>query len=107
MASRDEHADAVDAYHHRRNLMIALLLGVFACGIVLGAVVGRSPLGALAALVAIGSPWAWMRGDRARVDEIGAEHRGSYAREFGWSVLAIALLAGGYALLIAALVNGW
>lgn len=97
---RREHADELDRSQHRSALLLAGLLGIMAAGIALGAVVGRSWVGGLGALVAVASPWCWLRGDRHRVDEIAPEHRGSYARQFGWSLLAILALATGFALLI-------
>lgn len=106
-AGRRENAEAIDRGKHRSNVALAIVLGIFALGITVVAVVEFTPVRLLAGLVALGSPYAWMRGDAARVDEISAAHRNAYAREFGWSVLAIGLLAGGYALFIAALVNGW
>lgn len=104
---RRENAGAIDRGKHRSNLALAIVLGIFAVGITVVAVVRLNPVGLLAGLIALASPYAWMRGDAARVDEISPEHRNAYAKEFGWSVLAIALLAGGYALFIAAMVNGW
>jgi hypothetical protein len=106
-AGRRDNADAIDRGKHRSNVALAVVLGIFALGITVVAVVRFTPVGLLAGLVALGSPYAWMRGDAARVDEISPENRNAYAQEFGWSVLAVALLAGGYALFIAALVNGW
>ena len=104
---RRDDAEAIDRGKHRLNLLTAAVLGVIAAGALFGAVVMRSPVGILGALVALGSPWCWMRADRNRVDEISADHRDAYAREFGWTLVAIALLVGGYALFIAAAVNGW
>ncbi|MCW2793467.1 MAG: hypothetical protein JWO76_2565 [Nocardioides sp.] len=106
-AGRRENADDIDRGKHRSNVTLAIVLGIFAAGITVVALVQLSPVGLLAGLVALVSPYAWLRGDRARVDEISPEHRDAYAKEFGWSVLAVALLAGGYALFIAAMVNGW
>ncbi len=105
--TRRNDAEAIDRGKRLSNLLLAGLLGVFAAGIAVVAVWQLTPVGMLAGLVALGSPWAWLRGDRARVDEISAEHQRAYAAELGWSVLAVALLAGGYALFIAAMVNGW
>jgi hypothetical protein len=106
-AARKRDAAAIDRGKRRGNIAIAVVLGVFALGITVVAVATLTPVGVLGGLLACTSPWCWMRGDRARVDEIAPEHRAAYAKEFGWSVLAIAALAGGYALFIAAMVNGW
>ena len=105
--TRRDDAEAIDRGKHLSNLLLAALLGVLAVGIVVVAVWQLTPVGLLAGLIALGSPWAWMRGDRSRVDGISAAHRRAYAAELGWSVLAVALLGGGYALFIAAMVNGW
>ena len=105
--TRRDDAEAIDRGKRLSNQLLAGLLGILALGIAVVAVWQLSPVGMVAGVLALGSPWAWMRGDRARVDEISAEHQRAYAAEFGWSVLAVALLAGGYALFIAAMVNGW
>jgi hypothetical protein len=104
---RREKAGEIDRGKRQMNLAMAILLGILAAGILVVAVWQLSPVGILGALVALAAPWAWMRADRVRVDEIAREHQRAYAAEFGWTVLAVALLAGGYALFIAALVNGW
>jgi hypothetical protein len=106
-AGRRENADAIDRGKHRSNVALATVLGIFALGITVVAVVRFTPVGLLAGVIALASPYAWMRGDAARVDEISPKNRNAYARELGWSVLAVALLAGGYALFIAAMVNDW
>lgn len=104
---RREHAVEIDRGKRRMNIAMAFVIGVLAVGILVVAVWQLSPVGLLGALVALAAPWAWMRADRVRVDEIAREHRAAYAAEFGWTVLSVALLAGGYALFVAALVNGW
>lgn len=106
-AARRKDADAIDRGKHGSNVALAVVMGVFAVGITVVAVVEFTPVRLLAALIALGSPYAWMRGDGARVDEISPENRNDYAKELGWSVLAVALLAGGYALFIAANLNDW
>lgn len=104
---RQERAEAIDEGKRTSNLLTAGLLGILAAGITVVALVLLSPLGILGGLLALLSPWAWMRGDRARVDEIAPEHQRAYAAETGWSLLSVACLAGGYALVITALIHGW
>jgi hypothetical protein len=104
---RREHAGEIDSGKRQMNVATAILLGILALGILAVAVWQLSPVGIIGALVALAAPWSWMRADRVRVDEIAREHQRAYAAEFGWTVLAIALLAGGYALFITALVHGW
>jgi len=105
-AYRAAHAGEVAARRHRLTLMTAGLLAILGAGALLGAIVAGSWVAALGGLIALSGPWAWLRGDRART-VVDAEHRNGAARELGWMLLAIALVAGGYAFFVAALVKGW
>ncbi len=100
------HADEVAARRHRLNLMTAGLLAILGAGALLGAIVAGSWVAALGGLVALAGPSAWLRGDRART-AADAEQRNGAAHELGWVLLAIALVAGGYAFFVTALVRGW
>jgi hypothetical protein len=72
-----------------------------------GALVSTSPVGVGGAVVAAGAPVCWRRGDRARDRGIRTEDRTAFLAEFGWSVVAVLLLAAGAAVLVLALSHGW
>jgi len=105
-AYRAAHAGEVEARRHRLSLMTAGLLAILGAGALLGAIVAGSWVAALGGLVALGGAWAWLLGDRTRTGP-GAESGNPAARELGWVLLAIVLVAAGYAFFVTALVKGW
>jgi hypothetical protein len=91
----------------REARWIVVLLGFLAVCLLLGALVSGSPVGIGGAVVAAGAPFCWRRGDLARERGVRTEDRTAFLAEFGWSVVAVLLLAAGCAVLVLALSHGW
>ena len=91
----------------RDGRWIVVLLCVPVVFLLVGSLAAGSPVGVGGAVIAAGGPVCWSLGDRARLRGLATGDRTLFVREFGWSVLAVLLLAAGCAALVLGSSRGW